>query len=221
MLCISVVAFGAVNGVALASDSEGDGRSCPVSWQTLRDALRAAKADRSVTTPGAFGNNMWGVVVNRTGAVCAVAFSGSAASDQWLLSRQIAAAKAFTANGLSLDSILGGSKQLSTQQLYDLVQPGGGLYGVHFGNIQDAADATKGPASKWGAASDPMVGLRVAGMITFGGGLALVNNRGVVVGGLGISGDTACQDDKFARAVRTGLGLNGGVADAGTGATCR
>ena len=213
IICVSALMFGAASGTALAADGEGDGRACPVTWQALRSAMVAAKA----ANLGGFGNHMWGVVVNRTGAVCAVAFSGSVATDQWLLSRQIAAAKAFTANGLSLNTALGGSGQLSTQQLYPLVQPvTGPLFGVHFGNIQDASDATRGPARNWGTPVDPMIGRRIAGTITFGGGLALVQTGGGVVGGLGISGDTACQDDSFARNVRKTLGLDKGVADAGS-----
>jgi uncharacterized protein GlcG (DUF336 family) len=219
VFCVSALALGAACGAAMASDADADGKSCPVTWQALRSAMTAVKASLALTA-GAAGNNMWGAVVNRTGAVCAVAFSGFVASDQWLLSRQIAAAKAFTANGLSLNTVLGGSKQISTVQLNPAVQPGvlpgGGLFAVHFGNIQDASDATKGPASNWGKANDPMVGRRVAGMITFGGGVALTQTGGVVVGGLGVSGDTACQDDAFARAVRTQLGLNNGAGDSAT-----
>ena len=72
---------------------------CPVTYQALKTNLQKAAADDST----GLNNNYWGVVVNRAGVVCAVAYSGPRTDSQWLLSRQIAAAKAFTANGLSLD----------------------------------------------------------------------------------------------------------------------
>ena len=155
---------------------------------------------------------MWAAVVDRDGTVCAVAFSGANRFSQWLLSRQIAAAKAFTANGLSLNG-----EPLSTQQLDPLVQPtkdGGSLFGVAAANPVDAAAAYKGPASKFGTASDPMVGKRVGGTITFGGGLGLYKGN-TALGGLGLSGDTACRDDAIARKLRELLKLVPSAADKG------
>ena len=75
------------------------GRSCPATHGQFRAALVSA-ANKDST---GLNNNCWGVVVNRQGEVCAVAYSRPSIGSQWLLSRQIAAAKAFTANGLSLD----------------------------------------------------------------------------------------------------------------------
>ena len=137
-----------------------------------------------------FNNNFWAVVVACDGVVCAVAFWGAAGS-QWLLSRQIAAAKAFTANGLSLNG-----KPISTGQLYSTVQPGAPqnpLFGVAFGNPVDATAAYAGDATTWGSVMDPMVNKRVGGMITFGGGLGLYNGT-TAQGGIGVSGHTACAD---------------------------
>jgi hypothetical protein len=51
-----------------------------------------------------------------------------------------------------------------------------------------------------------MVGERVGGTITFGGGLALYSGRDPV-GGLGLSGDTACADHSTAWRVRAELRL--------------
>lgn len=206
-ICVVAVASAALCGVAQAA--AGDPGACPVSWVTLQSKLRAAVTAVS----GGSGYHMWGVVVNRNGTVCAVAYSGSSATSQWLLSRQIGAAKAFTANGLSLD---GANKQLSTAQLdgTQVIDPthAGALYGVHFGNIEDAPDLYKGPIASWGTAFDPLINRRVGGTITFGGGLALVQN-GAVVGGLGISGDSACRDDANARYVRSELHLSNGDTD--------
>jgi uncharacterized protein GlcG (DUF336 family) len=181
---------------------------CPVAWQTLRLLLPKAVAD-APDTPDNFGNNMWGVVVDRNGIVCAVAFSGQQRDDQWLLSRQIAAAKAWTANGLSLDGA-----PLTTADLDQFVQPGvpdqtpAPLYGVAAGNPLDHDAAYKGPVQLWGTRNDPMVGEIVGGTITFGGGVPLLGPGGTIVGGLGISGDTAAQDDSVAVTLRGLLNLD-------------
>ena len=185
-----------------AAAAAGDG-GCPVSRQRLTKALETAVAK----VKSGFNNEMWAVVVNRAGVVCDVAFSGKNRFDQWLLSRQIAAAKAFTANGLSLDIDGSGSGPLSTAQLYPLVQPGGSLFGLAEGNPLDPTLAYRGPTSRWGTPNDPLIGKRVGGTITFGGGLGLYRGGDRAVGGLGLSGDTSCADDEIARRVREELKL--------------
>jgi uncharacterized protein GlcG (DUF336 family) len=154
-------------------------------------------------------NHYWAVVVNREGVVCAVAYSGRQRDAQWLLSRQIAAAKAFTANGLSLDG-----KPLSTAQLYAWVQPGAPanpLFGLALGNPVNAEAAYKGSFDQFGTRNDPMVGSRVGGTITFGGGLGLFDGNNAI-GGLGLSGDTACADHSTAWRLRLALGMQPAVA---------
>ncbi len=210
---ISVAAVGAVTGAlglaaittverpVLANDGhDGHSTACPVAHNALRFNLRAAdEADHT-----GLDNHYWAVVVNRQGVVCAVAFSGDGRDDQWLLSRQIAAAKAFTANGLSLDSA-----PLSTAQLYPWVQPGAPanpLFGLAFGNPVSPEDAYKGNYDQFGTSHDPMIGSRVGGTITFGGGLGLYEGTSAV-GGLGLSGDTACADHSTAWRLRVLLGL--------------
>ncbi len=74
------------------------------------------------------------------------------------------------------------------------------------------SDAYQGPASKFGTKADPMVGRRVGGTITFSGGLALYAGT-EVVGGLGLSGDTACADHSTAWRTRILLGLVPSVGD--------
>ncbi|WP_342148260.1 heme-binding protein [Methylorubrum sp. SB2] len=177
--------------------------SCPVTQSELRTAVnRAATADST-----GLNNHFWAVAVNRSGTVCAVAFSGATVYSQWLLSRQIAAAKAFTANGLSLDAPKG---PLSTAQLYGFVQPspsgGNPLFGLEGGNVLDSNAAFAGDVSTFGTVNDPMVGKRVGGTITFGGGLALYRGN-TAIGGVGVSGDTACADHSVAWRIRTSLGL--------------
>ena len=65
---------------------------------------------------------MWATIVGNDGAVCAVAFSGTYYTDQWLASRVISAQKASTANSLSLATVSGASSAgqlaLATGNLY-------------------------------------------------------------------------------------------------------
>jgi uncharacterized protein GlcG (DUF336 family) len=182
----------------LASDAETP--TCPVTHEALAsDLIEADAADSS-----GLNNHYWAVVVNRGGVVCAVAFSGATRDSQWLLSRQIAAAKAFTANGLSLDGA-----PLSTAQLYPWVQPGAPanpLFGLAAGNPVSAEDAYTGSFERFGTKNDPMIGRRVGGTITFGGGLGLYAGTSAI-GGLGLSGDTACADHSTAWRLRADLGL--------------
>ena len=174
--------------------------NCPITFDRLHSELD--DADEADST--GFNNHYWAVVVNREGTVCAVAFSGRDRDSQWLLSRQIAAAKAFTANGLSLEDA-----PISTAQLYPWVQPGAPanpLFGLADGNPLNPNAAYQGNYNQFGTRNDPMVGQRVGGTITFGGGLALYSGRDVD-GGLGLSGDTACADHSTAWRVRANLRL--------------
>ena len=186
-----------------AAMAPGNGPQCPVSHAQLKAAVtQAAAAD----TTG-LNNDFWAVAVDRSGEVCAVAFSGGNVYAQWLLSRQIAAAKAFTANGLSLDAPKG---PLSTAQLYGFVQPspsgGNPLFGLEGGNVLDSGAAYDGNIAAFGTPRDPLVGRRVGGTITFGGGLALYSGKRAI-GGVGVSGDTACADHSVAWRIRTILKL--------------
>jgi len=204
-LSLSPVAGRLASQRVFAHDDD-DATDCPVSHQTL--ATQLASADAADTT--GLDNHYWAVVVNRSGAVCAVAFSGPSVDSQWLLSRQIAAAKAFTANGLSLDSA-----PLSSGQLYPWVQPGAPanpLFGLAAGNPVSPEDAYKGPFSRFGTQNDPMVGERVGGTITFGGGLGLYDGTHAI-GGLGLSGDTACADHSTAWRLRNLLGMKPSAGD--------
>ncbi len=206
-----------VAACVVSTSAKADSVKCPVTWQQLKNAV--VGADGADTT----GLNLhyWAVAVNREGTVCAVAYSGADTGDQWLLSRQIAAAKAFTSNGLSQNGA-----PVATGNLYRWVQPwintppastspqnsylAAPLYGVAGNNPINAEAAYKGPYAKFGTSNDPMVGERVGGTIPFGGGLALYNGS-TVVGAIGVSGDTACADHSVAWRMRSnaaGWGLN-------------
>jgi uncharacterized protein GlcG (DUF336 family) len=171
----------------------------------LRNALTQARA----LDNGGFDLDMWGAVVNRSGIVCAVAFTGADRGSQWPGSRVIAAQKANTANAFSLPGLA-----LSTANLWAAVQPGGSLFGLQESNPVNTNAAYDGPASAYGQTDDPLVGQRIGGVNVFGGGLALYNSRKQLVGAIGVSGDTSCADHNIAWRTRHRLGMDyvpGGV----------
>src|SRR5437764_7821386 len=53
-----------------------------------------------------------------------------------------------------------------------------------------------------------MVAHRIGGVNVFGGGLALYNSAHVLVGAIGVSGDTSCADHNIAWRTRNNLGLD-------------
>ncbi len=167
----------------------------------LRSALQAAQKGGTQAN-GGLGNQEWGVIVDRNGIVCAIAYSGENASQEWPGSRMIAGDKANTANGFS-----GPDFALSTANVYWPSQPGQSLYGIITSQPPNPQAAFGDPAT-FGTASDPMVGKPIGGVIVFGGGLALYSAKGQIVGGLGLSGDTSCADHVKAWKVRHQLGLD-------------
>jgi uncharacterized protein GlcG (DUF336 family) len=109
--------------------------------------------------------------------------------------------KATTANAFSLKAMA-----LSTANLFALAQPGQSLYGIVTAS-PPSPEVTSGDAAMFGTANDPMMGKRPGGVIVFGGGLALYNGTDIV-GGLGVSGDSACADHNVAWRVRKALGFD-------------
>jgi len=166
-------------------------------------ALRAALAAARAAANGGFNLDMWATVVNRDGIVCAVAFTGGQRGDQWPGSRVISAQKANTANAFSLPGLA-----LSTANLYSAVQPGGSLYGLQASNPVDTDIAYGGNSANYGQPNDPMVGGKIGGVNVFGGGLALYNSSGKLVGAIGVSGDTSCADHNIAWRTRNTLNLD-------------
>src|SRR3984957_6053412 len=199
-----------VAGAAYA-DEGGNGCANLPGHRALQAALEAA----TVTEKSGLNNQMWATIVDRDGIVCAVAFSGVDRGAQWPGSRVISAQKANTANSFSLDasSNSNGSGQpsglvLSTANLYSAVQPGGSLFGLQESNPVDTAVAYGGQPLFYGTASDPMVAFKIGGVNVFGGGLALFAPGKVIVGGVGVSGDTSCADHDIAWRVRHLLNLD-------------
>jgi len=184
-----------------ATDADEDRSACRgvPSHAALRAALEAARAQAN----GGFNLEMWGTVVNRDGVVCAVAFTGDHRGDQWPGSRVISAQKANTANAFSLPGLA-----LSTANLFTATQPGGSLFGLQASNPVDTGVAYGGNPANSGRANDAMVGGRIGGVNVFGGGLALYDADGRIVGGVGVSGDSSCADHNIAWRTRHTLNLD-------------
>ena len=203
------------------SDGGGRGGNCAglPSHQELTDALKDSVFPTSGNDNGGFNLNMWATVVNRDGMVCRVTRSGDDRGDQWPGSRVISAQKANTANSFSLPGLA-----LSTANLWAPTQPGGSLFGLQFSNPVDTAVAygssghSGGNAKKYGKRNDPLVGKFIGGVNVFGGGLALYDSYGTLLGAVGVSGDSSCADHNIAWRVRDQLGLDfvpGGVGAPG------
>jgi uncharacterized protein GlcG (DUF336 family) len=142
------------------------------------------------------GKMEWAAIVNRQGVVCATAVATEDPASAWPGSQAIAKAKAYTANAYSTDA-----SPMSTARLYTLTQPGHSLWGVAQPNpfnpecLVAPTDMTKSNGKVCG------------GSIAFGGGVPLYRNK-TRVGGLGLSGDTACADHEIAKRVRHLAGLD-------------
>jgi uncharacterized protein GlcG (DUF336 family) len=181
-----------------AQQGPNDCKSLP-SYTDLKAALTAAVAAES----SGLNLHMWGTIVDRDGTVCAVAYSGITRGSQWLGSRVISAQKANTANAFSLPGLA-----LSTANLFTATQPGGSLFGLQASNPVDTSVAYRGDPSNNGQGNDPMVGGRIGGVNVFGGGLALYNASGKLVGAVGVSGDSSCADHNIAWRTRHALNMD-------------
>ncbi len=152
---------------------------------------------------GGFGLNMWATVVDRDGSVQTITFTGDDRGDQWPGSRVISAQKANTANAFSLPGLA-----LSTANLYSAVQPDGSLFGLQESNPVDVNVGYGGKSSDYGTANDFMIGQKIGGVNVFGGGLPLYNAEGVLIGALGVSGDSSCADHIIGWKLRDALLLD-------------
>jgi uncharacterized protein GlcG (DUF336 family) len=196
LLCFAMA--GAIANSAFAQSPQ-DCSKVP-DYNSLKNALTATVKQGSGANSG-LGNQEWATVVNRDGVVCAVVFSGPNRGAQWPGSRVISASKANTANAFSTNNFA-----LSSGNVYAGAQPGGSLYGIN--GSANPAVAFAGDPQQFGQQTDPMVGKAIGGVIVFGGGLALYNSKGEIVGALGVSGDTACADHVVAWKTRRALKLD-------------
>jgi uncharacterized protein GlcG (DUF336 family) len=200
---IAVLVAGAPSA-GWADDSQGNSQgSCSLSsslvsqlQSRLQTVVNLADANGGLFKP----NRMWSAVVDRKGVLCSVVRSDP---DAWPGSRSIAIAKASTANDFS-----NSKTALSTANLYSFTQPAntavattlpaGSLYGLNNSNPFNPAVQPQGSG----------IGSVPGGIITFGGGVPLYSS-GQVIGGLGVSGDTACADHAIAFRMRQLAGLDG------------
>jgi uncharacterized protein GlcG (DUF336 family) len=192
------------NGLLGPSGSPGDApygkQRCQIPRETLGQFQAALDFVVRLNNGGIFTPNMmWLAVVDRAGVLCLVIKStvpetSGSPPDPWPGSRDIAIAKANTANGFSNNLFA-----LSTANLYGPTQPGGSLYGLNNSNPFNPTFNAQGTG----------LGFVPGGVITFGGGVALYPQlNGPVIGGLGVSGDTSCADHAIAYRVRARLNLN-------------
>ena len=203
-LIVVLSSFGllfALFAVPALAGNEIPGDACDQlpSHAELLDAISTTVHDAD----GGFDLEAWATIVNRDGVVCAVAFTGIDRGSQWPGSRVISAQKANTANSFSLPGLA-----LSTANLYSLAQPGGSLYGLQHSNPVDTGVAYQVPSGNFGQSNDPMVGARIGGVNVFGGGLALYDAAGTLLGGIGMSGDASCRDHLNAENARAALALD-------------
>jgi len=200
-----------LSGLLLGNDVVAQDSGCAAlpDHAALLEALISTRQDDN----GGFALDMWGSIVDRDGVVCAVAFTGEDRGDQWPGSRLISAQKANTANAFSLPGLA-----VSTANLYTATQPGGSLFGLQESNPINTALAYGGDPAQFGQADDPLVGGRIGGVNVFGGGLALYDADGTLLGAVGVSGDSSCADHNIAWKTRDALGLDnvpGGVSATG------
>jgi uncharacterized protein GlcG (DUF336 family) len=192
-----------VLGLLLSMSAHAQDNACGISAIVIQNlqAKLATVVNSADANGGLFKpNRMWSAVVDRRGVLCSVVRSDP---DAWPGSRSIAIAKASTANDFSNSKLA-----LSTANLYSFTQPAnsgaavnfpaGSLYGLNNSNPFNPEFQTQGSG----------VGNVPGGIITFGGGVALYAN-GQVIGGLGVSGDTACADHAIAFRMRRLAGLDG------------
>lgn len=208
--------LGAIGALALfSSGALAQASNCHTlpSHADLEAYLKESVQPTGGPSNGGLDFHMWATIVASDGTVCTVAKTGEGQNSQWLGSRAISAQKANTANAFSLPAGSNPSNgldglALSTANLFSAVQPGGSLFGLQHSNPVDTTVAYGGNSRQFGTRNDPMVGQRVGGVNVFGGGLALYNSDGDLVGALGVSGDTSCADHNVAWRVRDRLGLD-------------
>lgn len=147
-------------------------------------------------------SHLWGTIVNSDGTVCAVTQTEGVANSPQSNSRLIAAQKANTANTYSLPSFA-----LSTANLHHATQHGGALFGLYEVSSTDIAVHLNNTSS-YGTVNDPMIGDKVSSHNVSGGGLALYDSAGILVGALGISGDSPCTNHHIAWKIRHKLSLD-------------
>ena len=194
------IALTSIASISLAGNGDDDRvlQRCSIAHSTVV-AIQAQLAQVATQQNGGLfsPSRMWSAIVDRQGVLCSVIRLG----DAWPGSRVIAISKASTANAYSNDNLA-----LSTANLYAPTQTGGPLYGLNNSNPFNPEFQPQGTG----------IGRVPGGVITFGGGVPLYAS-GKVIGGLGVSGDTACADHTIAYRMRRGANLGLDAVPGGVG----
>ena len=151
----------------------------------LTAVLKSVVAVGDSSTNGGLANDMWATIVNRDGVVCSVTFSGDNRGDQWLASPGNFRAKSQYRKFLLV----------SPREVVELMDspclrliciqqfnPVAVCLGFKKVIPVDTSIAYSGPSKNYGMPNDPMTGKKIGGVNVFGGGLALYNAEGKVVG---------------------------------------
>jgi uncharacterized protein GlcG (DUF336 family) len=187
---VAIVGIGPARAATLAQEATPAG-SPTAEMETLTNdevqgiidaAVAAAEQTPSLLRVDAQGapltTRMHIAIVDRSGQLLAL----HSMEDAWTVSIDIAQAKAYTAAAVSSNE-----NAFSSRSLGLLTQPGGALWNIGNSNDPGTGDDT---TEEWG-------------LIEFPGGLALYKN-GVLVGGIGVSGDGVDQDERVAEAGAAG-----------------
>ena len=136
---------------------------------------------------------MWAALVNPSGELCAFKPSTAEPRGVWPGSQAIAKAKAYTANSLSLDDFA-----LATARLHTFTQPGRSLNSLGQSNRfnpEFLAAPSGGDGGKKPDCQRPHI---LRGAV----------QGGKIIGGLGVSGDTACADHETVKRACDPASLN-------------
>lgn len=194
----------ALSGLAMlwgASASDADGLT-PVDAQAIFTACRTAAAATPSPLRGTPNTKMWCAVIDREGDLLLIRAtdtggtpSNPLGSDAWRGSIEIAIAKAYTGLAFSSNDLA-----LDSRTIGVLAQPGGALFGIGHSNPYRPLTGV--------LPFDDQVGKKHHGIITFPGGEPVYQcASGVLVGGVGVSGDGVDQDEAVAEAAITNAGF--------------
>jgi uncharacterized protein GlcG (DUF336 family) len=142
------------------------------------------------------GKMEWATIVNRHGEICATAVATDDPASAWPGSQAISKAKAYTAQRLQ-------HRRHTAVDSTALHTDAARAFAVGVAQPNPFnPDCVVSPTDP-----DKTKGKICGGAIPFGGGVPLYRNQ-TRVGGLGVSGDTACADHEIAKRIRHSAGLD-------------
>jgi len=183
---VGIVGIGPIWQETLAQEGTPTAGAESLSEEELQGIIDAAVAAAEQTPSllrvdaqgGPLTTRMHIALVDRNGTLLGL----HSMEDAWTVSIDIALAKAYTAAAVSSNE-----NAFSSRSLGVLSQPGGALWNIGNSNDPGTGDDT----------------VEERGLIEFPGGLPLYKN-GVLVGGIGVSGDGVDQDEAVAAAGAAG-----------------